>query len=64
MNSHVHEGIEHFEGDMFESVPKGDAILLKVSLDIIISPRDFVYLIVIKLKLKCLNFLIYTRFLF
>ncbi|KAH1225500.1 Isoliquiritigenin 2'-O-methyltransferase [Glycine max] len=25
----TYPGIEHFEGDMFESVPKGDAILLK-----------------------------------
>jgi hypothetical protein len=24
-------GIEHVEGDMFESVPSGDAIVLKVS---------------------------------
>jgi len=32
-NFYFHEGIEHVEGDMFESVPKGDAILLKVSLD-------------------------------
>ena len=25
-------GVEHVEGDMFENVPKGDAIFMKVSL--------------------------------
>jgi hypothetical protein len=25
-----HAGVEHVGGDMFESVPKGDAIFLKV----------------------------------
>ncbi|MED6150291.1 hypothetical protein PIB30_071036 [Stylosanthes scabra] len=28
-NAHPHPGIEHIGGDMFKSVPKGDAILLK-----------------------------------
>jgi len=26
----LHEGVEHVGGDMFESVPNGDAILVKV----------------------------------
>ncbi|KAF7836152.1 isoliquiritigenin 2'-O-methyltransferase-like [Senna tora] len=29
-NAPPHPGIEHVEGDMFESVPKGDAIILKL----------------------------------
>jgi hypothetical protein len=32
------EGIEHVEGSMFESVPTGDAILLKVS-----EYREFIF---------------------
>ncbi|KAL2337117.1 hypothetical protein Fmac_011563 [Flemingia macrophylla] len=31
-NAPIYPGIQHFEGDMFESVPKGDAILLKAIL--------------------------------
>ncbi|MED6179741.1 hypothetical protein PIB30_003540 [Stylosanthes scabra] len=31
-NAPPHPGIEHMGGDMFKSVPKGDAILLKVSM--------------------------------
>ncbi len=27
---HLHVGVEHIAGDMFESVPKGDAIFLNV----------------------------------
>lgn len=46
----IHLGIEHIEGDMFKSVPKGDAIILKVRTSI--SYHTYILASFEKLSLK------------